>query len=314
MSSRFEMLSPRIIGTIGWALCLAAGLSTNVGQAQTLFSFESDDEPEWFATGIIDDFSDNDTEVEIVSGVGNTDGDNALQVVGRVGDYVRHAQVDFDFDQVEQMNEAIENEWNLEFDWSVVASENPGASRFWVQMAISHSAGWAQIDMFEPDWPEWDPNGPDLQTMHASIPLGEITELPGFCCGDQPPMDGFGTSYQFQMAVGSATEEGPVRSFYLDNFALVDPSAIVATPGDFDGNDSLDEADIDGLTAEVLAGTNDSKFDLNGDNVVDEADRSVWIQDLRRTYRGDANLDGMFDSGDLVQSVFARRVRGCHCR
>jgi hypothetical protein len=268
--------------------------------AEILFSFENDDEPEWFATTLTGEFDDFESELDIVSGVGNTDGENSLQVVGRVGDYVRHAQVDFDIDQVDMMNEAILEEWNLEFDWTVVASENPGASRFWVQLAISHG-GWSQIDMFAPDWPEWDPAGPEVQTMHASIPLAEFADQPGYCCADQPLLDGTAGSYQIQFAVGGGTEEGPSRTFYLDNFQLVDPSIVVSLPGDFDRNGVLDAADIDSLTAEVRAGTNNLAFDVTGDNLVNGADRTEWINVLKFTWLGDSNLDGEFNSSDFVR-------------
>lgn len=75
------------------------------------------------------------------------------------------------------------------------------------------------------------------------------------------------------------------------------------TAGDFDGNGILDAADIDVLTAAVRDNSTDARFDLNGDSVVNDADRTVWVDELRRTYFGDANLDGEFNSGDLV-SVF----------
>ena len=70
--------------------------------------------------------------------------------------------------------------------------------------------------------------------------------------------------------------------------------------GDFDGDNLLTVNDINLLTAESIAMTNDPKFDLNGDDVVDDADRTVWVKDLKKTYFGDANLDGEFNTTDLV--------------
>jgi hypothetical protein len=78
-----------------------------------------------------------------------------------------------------------------------------------------------------------------------------------------------------------------------------------AMPGDFDGNGVLNAADIDALTAEVIAMTNDPAFDLNQDGRVDQADRQMWVVDLRKTWFGDSNLEGEFNSSDLVQ-VFSR--------
>jgi hypothetical protein len=36
------------------------------------------------------------------------------------------------------------------------------------------------------------------------------------------------------------------------------------------------------------------------DQRVDDADRTIWVTELTRTYFGDANLDGQFNSADLV--------------
>ena len=71
-------------------------------------------------------------------------------------------------------------------------------------------------------------------------------------------------------------------------------------PGDFNKNGMLDANDIDLLGAEIRAGTNDSSFDLDNDSLVNDEDRRVWVEDLRNTYFGDANLDLEFSSTDFV--------------
>ena len=70
--------------------------------------------------------------------------------------------------------------------------------------------------------------------------------------------------------------------------------------GDFNNNQTLDAEDIDLLSAEVRAGTHNQAFELSGDQLVDDVDRTVWIKDLKNTYVGDSNLDGEFNSGDFV--------------
>jgi hypothetical protein len=70
--------------------------------------------------------------------------------------------------------------------------------------------------------------------------------------------------------------------------------------GDFNASGALDAADIDDLTGQVAGGTNPPAYDLNGDTLVDESDIGVWVRDLYNTWIGDANLDGEFNSGDLV--------------
>ena len=61
--------------------------------------------------------------------------------------------------------------------------------------------------------------------------------------------------------------------------------------------------DIDLLSQAI--GSSQSRFDMNSDGVVDDVDRDHWVTDVARTYYGDADLDGQFDSGDFVQ-VFQR--------
>jgi hypothetical protein len=73
-----------------------------------------------------------------------------------------------------------------------------------------------------------------------------------------------------------------------------------STPGDFDADGDLDSADIDSLSAAVRSGATDEKFDVNSDSLVNDADRTTWVETLKKTYFGDANLDGEFNSGDFV--------------
>lgn len=70
--------------------------------------------------------------------------------------------------------------------------------------------------------------------------------------------------------------------------------------GDFDKSGALDLADINLLNQEMAAGTNGAEFDLNADNVVDESDQKIWVTELKQTWFGDANLDGVFNTTDFV--------------
>ncbi|MCA9214564.1 MAG: hypothetical protein KDB27_15940 [Planctomycetales bacterium] len=71
-------------------------------------------------------------------------------------------------------------------------------------------------------------------------------------------------------------------------------------PGDIDDNLVIDVNDINALSAAIRTGSTDANFDLNGDNVVDNADRVAWVKDIEKTYFGDSNLDGEFNSTDFV--------------
>src|SRR5690606_11142952 len=71
-------------------------------------------------------------------------------------------------------------------------------------------------------------------------------------------------------------------------------------PGDFNGNGQLDAPDIDDLTTQSAGGTNPAAYDLNSDALVNDADVRVWIRDLFNSWVGDADLNGEFNSTDLV--------------
>lgn len=80
--------------------------------------------------------------------------------------------------------------------------------------------------------------------------------------------------------------------------------AIDAIAGDFNEDNLLDIEDLDLLALAVREMSTDIQFDINADATVDFGDIQVWISDFKQTYFGDANLDGEFNSADLVQ-VFA---------
>jgi hypothetical protein len=84
----------------------------------------------------------------------------------------------------------------------------------------------------------------------------------------------------------------------VDHWSILPLSDV---PGDFNGNGILDAADIDQLSEQVREATNDPLYDLNADALVNDLDRQVWVHDLKQTWFGDADLNGAFDSTDLVQ-------------
>jgi hypothetical protein len=103
------------------------------------------------------------------------------------------------------------------------------------------------------------------------------------------------------MGVHSTVQSGVIDvDFYGFKPGVIVPTAIGGILGDFDGDGSLDVDDIDQLSAAVRAGQNPAKFDLNADSQVNGDDRLVWIERLKRTYLGDSNLDGEFNSSDFV--------------
>jgi probable HAF family extracellular repeat protein len=86
-------------------------------------------------------------------------------------------------------------------------------------------------------------------------------------------------------------------------FAEID--GVMALAGDINGDGQLDVGDLESIQAAIRAGDQSTQFDLNNDGRVDAGDRAYWVHDLKHTYFGDANLDGVFGSGDLVDVFVA---------
>ena len=70
--------------------------------------------------------------------------------------------------------------------------------------------------------------------------------------------------------------------------------------GDMDLNESLDVSDIDRLCRAVRSHEINDRFDINRDRRVDEADVTALVESVFKSTVGDVNLDGVFDSTDLL--------------
>ena len=81
----------------------------------------------------------------------------------------------------------------------------------------------------------------------------------------------------------------------------------ITIPGDADFNDDgvVDAIDIDLLCAAIAVDPPNLRFDLTGDGSVNSQDHQQMIFGTLGTTYGDSNLDGIFDSSDLV-AIFAR--------
>ncbi|MCA9200779.1 MAG: hypothetical protein KDA87_24745 [Planctomycetales bacterium] len=74
----------------------------------------------------------------------------------------------------------------------------------------------------------------------------------------------------------------------------------VGLSGDYDLDGLLTAADIDRLSEAVRDGLTDAIYDLDENGQVDMFDRFFWVESLKNTWVGDSNLDGEFNSSDLV--------------
>ena len=72
-------------------------------------------------------------------------------------------------------------------------------------------------------------------------------------------------------------------------------------PGDTNFDRSLSHIDIDLLSAAIRDGMDTKRFDMNGDSMINPEDHVAWVHDVRETWYGDADLDGEFNSSDMVQ-------------
>lgn len=75
--------------------------------------------------------------------------------------------------------------------------------------------------------------------------------------------------------------------------------------GDFNQDGFLDSTDIDLLGLAIRNGNVASIYDLNSDQKVNSDDYQFWVASLKRTWRGDATMDGLFQERDLIQVMQA---------
>ena len=71
--------------------------------------------------------------------------------------------------------------------------------------------------------------------------------------------------------------------------------------GDYDDDGVLSPPDIDELNRHVRLATEDLRYDVNEDWLLNMDDRDFWVHQLAETYFGDVDLNGKFTSDDMVQ-------------
>ncbi len=69
--------------------------------------------------------------------------------------------------------------------------------------------------------------------------------------------------------------------------------------GDFDLDGDLDLDDLEALHAVARAGNNNVAYDVTDDGIVNASDVTKWVEELKGTLLGDANLDGSVDGSDF---------------
>ena len=77
-----------------------------------------------------------------------------------------------------------------------------------------------------------------------------------------------------------------------------------AAVGDVTSDGVVDATDIDSLFAAIAGGSTDEAYDVDRNGSVNDQDADYLIKSVLNTVRGDSNLDGVFDSLDLI-AIFA---------
>jgi hypothetical protein len=74
-----------------------------------------------------------------------------------------------------------------------------------------------------------------------------------------------------------------------------------AAAGDVNHDGQTNVVDVDELSAEIRSAGQQRRFDVNLDGSIDLADHDAWVHGEHGTWLGDADLDGLFNSTDLVE-------------
>src|SRR5690606_15479573 len=70
--------------------------------------------------------------------------------------------------------------------------------------------------------------------------------------------------------------------------------------GHFDFDKDITSAELDLVTPAIASGVYDILFDMNLDSALNFDDLEIVVHDIAKTWFGDANLDGQFNSSDLI--------------
>ncbi len=186
------------------------------------------------------------------------------------------------------------------FDWSVTTISDPLLSADLSAEVVAPQVYRFDVDggTDEADQMVLENPDPDVYTTILDID-GATFQIAGegeFSSGD---------SFQIIVAdqilgTPTITSRNPAHTWAFDSntgFVTFGAGGLI---GDYNSNGELDVEDLDLQAAAIAGGQDPPEFDLTADGVVNEDDRVFWLHDLKGTWVGDADLNGLFDSGDFV--------------
>ncbi len=138
------------------------------------------------------------------------------------------------------------------------------------------------------------------------LPIMNPSTLQGVALNLFDWAEGISPSGEFDRVVLPSRIQADLSRLYTTGEIVV--RSVLEEPlrtGDFNGDEVLDVNDVDELIGRVIVSSRDLYYDVDSDGEITSFDLASWIHDLMGTWFGDANLDGEFNTGDLVQVLEA---------
>ena len=147
----------------------------------------------------------------------------------------------------------------------------------------------------------------DTETITLMNAAGSIVQQFAYDDGWHTTTDGAGHSLEFVDPSAPDPNRWSIADGWRASVAVNGTPGAVSfdLPGDFDGDQQIDEHDIDLLAAAIRAGQDDPRFDLNHDGLINSSDRDQLIREVLESDYGDSTLDGVFDDQDIVAVFIA---------
>jgi hypothetical protein len=257
-----------------------------------------------------DGFADGGLHLKNDGGYENTDSDILERTLSGVGSYrIRVELNDQDLGDFNEMDDAIDSNGHFSFRQRLHEDPQRGRNVISFTLAESWEEGPAWNLGFRSSGNSAGGDVPRGARVAVEITYDSVSSDVTFTYDNDTtdnvdplhfgPLPYTGAIQETQLLTIIASSRSDGKFDGVLDFLSITPFSDIH--GDLNGNGILDAADVDQLSEQVRTSTNDPLYDLNADSVVNDLDRQVWVHDLKQTYFGDADLNGMFDSTDLVQ-------------